>query len=41
MKKNIIIGASAISIILTTAAYSVDLEDTLINKTLKDLRDNK
>ena len=34
MKKNIIIGASIISLILTTAAYSVDLEDTLINKTL-------
>ena len=34
MKMNIIIGASAISLILTTAAYSVDLEDTLINKTL-------
>jgi hypothetical protein len=34
MKKKIIIGASAISLILTTAAYSVDLEDTLINKTL-------
>ena len=34
MNKNIIIGASTISLILTTAAYSVDLEDTLINKTL-------
>ena len=34
MKKNIIIGASAISLILSTAAFSLDLEDTLVNKTL-------
>ena len=34
MKKNIIIGASAITLILSTAAFSLDLEDTLVNKTL-------
>mgnify|MGYP005667247821 CR=1 FL=1 len=34
MKKNIIIGASAISLILSTAAFSLDLEDALVNKTL-------
>ena len=34
MNKNIIIGVSAISLILSTAAFSLDLEDTLVNKTL-------